>query len=64
MSTSNLTTIEKYIKNIEAVNLDNIMLPRLPQFKLYLKILGIPYLNKETNTPITVMTLDLAQVAT
>ena len=53
MFTSDLNTIEKYIKNIEAVDLNDIMLPRLPQSKLYLKILGIFYLIEETNVSIT-----------
>jgi len=53
MFTLDLNNIEKYIKNIEAVNLNDIMLPRLPQSRLYLKILDIYYLTKDTNTPIT-----------
>jgi len=48
-----LNTIKKYIKNIDAFNSEDIMAPRLPQLKSYLKILGIPYLIKNTNVPIT-----------
>ena len=53
MFTLDLNNIEKYIKNIKAVNLDDITLPRLPQSRLYLKILDIYYLTKDTNTSIT-----------
>ena len=51
--TSNLNIVEKYIKNIDVVNLNNVMLPRLPQSKSYIKILCISYLIKDTNVPIT-----------
>ena len=46
-------TIENYIKNIDIVNLNNIMSPKLSQSKLYLKILNILYLIKNKNVPIT-----------
>jgi len=39
-SPSNLTTIEKYIKNINNIALDLIESPCLPKSKLYLKIIG------------------------
>jgi len=52
-STSYLNTIENYIKNIDVVDSNNVMSPRLPQSKLYLKILGIPYLIEDTNILIT-----------
>ena len=58
MSTSDLNTIEKYIKNIEVVDLNDVMLSRLSQSKLYLKILGILYLIEETNIPITVNVIE------
>ena len=48
-----LSTIKKYIKNINAFNLEDIMALRLSQLKSYLKILGIPYLIKNTNISIT-----------
>jgi len=50
---SNLSTIEKYIKNINVIESDNIMVPRLSQSKSYLKILDILYLIKNTNISIT-----------
>jgi len=49
ITTNNITSpldlqaIEKYIKSSS---------PRLPQSKLYLKIIGVPYLAKHTNSPI------------
>ena len=48
-----LSTIEKYIKNIDAFDSEDIIASRLPQSKSYLKILGIFYLIKDTNTSIT-----------
>jgi len=47
-----LSTIEKYIKNVDSIDLDDIMMFRLPQLKSYLKILGILYLIEDTNVPI------------
>ena len=38
-----LATIEKYIKNINNINLDSINSPQLPKFKSYLKIVGLLY---------------------
>ena len=52
-SSSDLSTIEKYIKNIDSIDLDDIMMSRLPQLKSYLKILGILYLIEDTNVPIS-----------
>lgn len=46
---SNLNTI----KNIDIVNSEDIMSLRLPQSKLYFKVLGIPYYIKDKNIPIT-----------
>ena len=48
-----LSTIEKYIKNIDAFDSEDIIASRLPQSKSYLKILGISYLIEDTNTSIT-----------
>ena len=39
----NLSTIEKYLKSIQNVNLDSIKSPCLPKSKLYMKIIGLPY---------------------
>ena len=41
---SNLSIIEKYIKSIEGIGLNEVAAPRLPQSKSYLKIIGIPYI--------------------
>jgi len=51
MLLSDLQTIEQYIKNINNMNSNN-MLTCLPQSKFYLKIISIPYLIENTNTPI------------
>jgi len=48
----NLQTIEKYVKNINQINSDSVETPQLPQSKLYLKIIGLPYFFENTNTPI------------
>ena len=42
----NLSTIEKYLKNIQNINLDSIESPCLPKFKSYMKIIGLPYLSE------------------
>jgi len=52
-STLELQTIENYIKNANCINTNRVKIPRLPQSKSYLKIIGIPCLQKNTNTPIT-----------
>ena len=38
-----LSTIEKYLKNIQNVNPDSIKSPRLPKSKSYMKIIELPY---------------------
>ena len=48
-SESDLQEIEKYVKNSLSSDIENVSLPRLPQSKLYLKIVGIPYISKKTN---------------
>ena len=50
---SDLNIIEKYIKNISDVDTNDVMSPRLPQLKYYLKILGISYFVEDANLPIT-----------
>ena len=45
-SNPNLSTIEKYLKNIQNVNLDSIESPHLPKSKLYMKIVELLYLSK------------------
>ena len=47
-----LNTIKKYIKNVEAIDSNDIIIPRLLQSKLYLKIISILYLIKDLNIPI------------
>jgi len=49
---SDLSAIENYIKNVNNIKSNNIMTPWLLQSKFYLKIIGIPYLMKNANTPI------------
>ena len=44
--------MEKYIKDLNDVDSNDIMSPRLSQSKSYLKILGIPYFVKYTNLSI------------
>jgi len=45
--------IKNYIKNIDKVNMNDIMNLRLLQSKSYLKILDILYFVEDTNLPIT-----------
>jgi len=49
VATLDLNVAEKYMKNLNNVNLSNIMSLRLPQSKSYLKTLSISYLVKDTN---------------
>ena len=53
VSILDLNIIEKYIKNTNIVESEEVIIVRLPQSKLYLKILGISYLIKNTNIPIS-----------
>ena len=39
----NLSTIEKYLKNIQNIDSDSIESPCLPKSKSYMKIIGLPY---------------------
>ena len=56
-NTSDLNTIERYLKSIDSTGNDKILTPWLPQSKSYLKITGIPYIqpngNKLTSDDIT-----------
>jgi len=47
-----MQTIEKYIKNLNNIDSNEIISPRLFQSKSYLKILDISYFIKDTNLPI------------
>jgi len=53
VSPLDLQTIEKYVKNLNLINVDNVDVPQLPQSKFYLKITGIPYFLENTNIPIS-----------
>ena len=46
---SNFKIIEKYIKNLNNIDSDDVISLRLSQFKSYLKILGISYFVENTN---------------
>jgi len=48
-SPSDLQEVKKIVKNSLHDDNDQIASPRLPQLKSYLKIVGISYLNKQTN---------------
>ena len=52
-SPSELQAIEKYIKSVSCVDIDQVQSPWLPQSKLYLKIVSILYLSEVTNSQIT-----------
>jgi len=52
VSGSNLQEIEKYVKNSLSTDANKISLARLSQSKSYLKIVGISYINKKTNSRI------------
>jgi len=52
-SGSNLQKIEKYVKNSLISDADQVSSPRLPQFKSYLKIIGILYISEKTNSQIS-----------
>jgi len=41
-----LSTIKKYLKNIQNINPDSIKSPHLPKSKSYMKIIGLPYSSK------------------
>ena len=49
---SNFKIIEKYIKNLNNIDSDDVISLRLSQFKSYLKILGISYFVENTNLPL------------
>ena len=49
-ASSDISIINNYIKNSFGSDINNIQDAHLPQSKLYLKILGIPYLMENTNT--------------
>ena len=50
---SNLQEIEKYVKNFPTTDIEQVSSPRLLQSKSYLKIVGISYISKRSNTCIS-----------
>lgn len=58
ISSLDLQTIKKYIKNANYINSDKVNTSHLPQSKFYLKFIGIPYFFENTNTSIS---LDIAE---
>ena len=48
-----LQTIESYIKSAKHIEAKGVEVSWLPQSKSYLKIIGIPYIRENANTPIT-----------
>ena len=52
-SSSDLQEIEKYVKNSLSSDAEQVSSPRLLQSKSYLKIIGILYINKKTNSCIS-----------
>jgi len=50
---SDLQTIENYIKTANCINSTRVEVPCLSQFKSYLKIIGIPYYQENSSSPIT-----------
>jgi len=48
-----LQTIEQYVKGVNCINSNKVDSSRLPQLKLYLKIIGLLYLQENTITPIS-----------
>jgi len=50
---SDLQEIKKYVKNSLSSNADKVTSARLPQSKSYLKIVGISFISKKTNSHIT-----------
>jgi len=57
-SSLDLQIIENYIINTNCINTDGVEVPRLPQSKSYLKIIGILYLQKNINTLLTLKVVE------
>ena len=51
--TLDINTIEKYMNNLNDIDSNKVMSPRLPQSKSYLKILNIFYLIEDTNLSVS-----------
>jgi len=52
VASSDMNIVEKYMKELNNVDLNDIISLRLLQSKLYLKLLSIPYFLKDTNLSI------------
>ena len=52
-SSLNFQTIENYVKNVNCIKADSMKVSQLLESKSYLKIIDIPYLVENINTPIT-----------
>jgi len=52
-SSLDLQEIKKYVKNSLSSDADKVLSVRLPQSKSYLKIVGISFISKKTNSHIT-----------
>jgi len=50
--TSDLQTVENYVKNVNHLDLKDMKILYLPQSNSYLKIIDIPYLIENTKMPI------------
>ena len=50
--------IKNYVKSTDHINANDIESPRLPQSKSYLKIIGIPYLQENSVSPITLSVIE------
>ena len=53
VSMLDLQTIERYIKNVNNIESNQVEVPRLPQSKSYLKIISISFFLEDMNTPIS-----------
>ena len=49
-----LQTIKNYVKSANYIEAESVKVSCLPQSKLYLKIIGILYLEENTNSPIII----------
>ena len=56
-TSSDLNIIEKYVKELNDVDMNDIMISRLSQSKSYFKILSILYFVEDINLPVTLDTI-------
>jgi len=50
ISSLDLQMIENYVKKANCINANEVKVPKLPQSKSYLKIIGISYFQESMNT--------------